>query len=443
MAHNVSPAESPTAKAMDRAIDMAIEGNSPYPEHAAFVDADSPHAGHEIARALDEGYTVVLVSADGRERIMTAKAAVPNMDRGGPGAVGGAGFPRPRAIGAAVIGYGYWGPYLARNVAESSELRLEAVCDRDTVQLALFRKRYPDARAVSELDAVLGDPSIEAVVIATPPPTHHSLAKRALEAGKHVLVEKPLATRVDDAHELARIAAANDRVLMPGHTFIYSPAVNTVRDLIRSGVIGDVHFITSSRMNLGKYTNEGVVWDLAPNDLSILLYWLEQPVVEVTAVGSSVLRKGVPETAFMTFTFAGGQTANVQVSWLAPRKVRQMIIVGSKLMVQYDDTSPDEPVRIYDRGMDMLSTPANFGEHQLVYRTGDVVTPRVESAEPLRLELTDFARAIRTGEEPRASLAIGIEIVAVVEQAEASLRAGGAARTMAGFEGAGARTTAA
>jgi predicted dehydrogenase len=443
MARNVSPAESPTAKAMDRAIDMAIEGNSPYPEHAAFVDADSPHAGHEIARALDEGYAVVLVSADGRERIMTAKGAISDLDRGGPGAVGGAGFPRPRAIGTAVIGYGYWGPNLARNIAASSELRLEAVCDRDTVQLGLFRKRYPYARAVSELDAVLGDPSIEAVVIATSPPTHHSLAKRALEAGKHVLVEKPLATRVDDARELARIAAANDRVLMPGHTFIYSPAVNTVRDLIRSGAIGDVHFITSSRMNLGRYSNEGVVWDLAPNDLSILLYWLEQPVVEVTAVGSSVLSKGVPETAFMTFTFAGGQTANVQVSWLAPSKVRQMIVVGSKLMVQYDDTSPDEPVRIYDRGMDMLSTPVNFGEHQLVYRTGDVVTPRVEPAEPLRLELVDFAHAIRTGEEPRASLAIGIEIVAVVEQVEASLRKGGAARTMAGFESAGARTTAA
>jgi predicted dehydrogenase len=329
-------------------------------------------------------------------------------------------------IGTAVLGYGYWGPNLARNVAECPQLRLEALCDLDPVQLRLFLQRHPDARAVRELDAVLVDPSIEAIVIATPPQSHHALAKRALEAGKHVLVEKPLATRLEDAHELAAIATAGERVLMPGHTFIYSPAVNTVRELIRNGVVGDIHFLTSSRMNLGKYNGDGVVCDLAPHDLSILLYWLEQPIVEVAASGSSVLRQGVPETAFMTLTFAQGQTANVQISWLAPRKLRQMIVVGSQRMVQYDDTASDEPVRIYDRGMDMLPpTPANFGEHQLIYRTGDVVIPRVEPQEPLRLELEDFARSIRTGEEPRSSLALGIEIVAAVELAEASLRAGG------------------
>jgi predicted dehydrogenase len=334
---------------------------------------------------------------------------------------------RKSPIGTAIVGYGYWGPNLARNVAECSQLRLEALCDPDLAQLRLFRQRHPDARAVSELDAVLVDPAIEAVVIATPPQTHHALAKRALAAGKHVLVEKPLATRLADAYELADVAAANDRVLMPGHTFIYSPAVNTVRDLIHGGVVGDVHFITSSRMNLGKYNDDGVVCDLAPHDLSILLYWLEQPVVEVAASGSSVLRQGVSETAFMTFAFADGQTANVQISWLAPRKLRQMIVVGSQRMVQYDDTASDEPVRVYDRGMDMLPpTPANFGEHQLIYRTGDVVIPRVEPQEPLRLELEDFAHAIHTGCEPRSSLAIGIEIVAVIEKAEASLRSGGA-----------------
>jgi predicted dehydrogenase len=333
---------------------------------------------------------------------------------------------REAPLGAAVIGYGYWGPNLARNIAECSQLRLDALCDLDPAQLRLFGQRHPEARALRELDAVLVDPSIEAVVIATPPQTHYALAKRALQAGKHVLVEKPLATRLQDAYELAEIAAANDRVLMPGHTFIYSPAVNTVRELIRTGVVGDVHFITSSRMNLGKYNSDGVVCDLAPHDLSILLYWLEQPVVEVAASGSSVLRQGVPETAFMTLTFAQGQTANVQISWLAPRKLRQMVVVGSQRMVQYDDTASDEPVRIYDRGMDMLPpTPANFGEHQLIYRTGDVVIPRVEPQEPLRLELEDFAHAIRTGEEPRSSLALGIEIVAAVELAETSLRAGG------------------
>jgi len=326
----------------------------------------------------------------------------------------------------AVVGYGYWGPNLARNVAECPELTLEALCDRDSAQLELFRQRHSDTRAVSELDEVLGDPAIEAVVIATPPKTHYALARRALDAGKHVLVEKPLAVRLAEARELVDLAAARDLLLMPGHTFIYSPAVNAVRDLIREGVLGELHFVTSSRMNLGKYNSDGVLCDLAPHDLSILLYWLEQPIVEVAASGSSVFQRGVPETAFLTLTFAGGQTANVQISWLAPRKVRQMIVVGSQRMVQYDDTASDEPVRIYDRGMDFFPpAPANFGEHQLIYRTGDVVIPRVEPREPLRLELQDFAHAIRTGEEPRSNAALGLEIVAAVEAAETSLHRGG------------------
>jgi len=329
-------------------------------------------------------------------------------------------------IGTAVVGYGYWGPNLARNVAECPGLALRALCDPDSARLEVFAHRHPEARTVSELDELLVDPAIEAVVLATPPQTHHALARRVLEAGRHVLVEKPLATCLSDAHELAEIARESERLLMPGHTFVYSPAVNAVRELIQGGVVGDVHFITSARMNLGKYHANGVLCDLAPHDLSILLHWLGEPVVEVAASGSSVLRVGVPETAFITLTFAGGQTANVQISWLAPRKVRQMIVVGSQRMVVYDDTASDEPVRIYDRGMDVLPPePANFGEHQLIYRTGDVVIPRIEPQEPLRLELEDFAHAIRTGAEPCSNLALGLEIVAIVEVAEASLREGG------------------
>ncbi len=332
--------------------------------------------------------------------------------------------PRPAPIGAAVVGCGYWGPNLARNLAERSEFELHALCDRDPAHLRALAQRHPQARAVHELDELLCDEAIEAVIFATPPQTHYPLVKRALQAGKHVLVEKPLATRLDHAHELADLAEDGELVLMPGHTFIYSPAVNAVRDLVQSGVVGDIHFITSSRMNLGKYQSDGVVCDLAPHDLSILMYWLDQPVVEVAASGSSVFAQGVPETAFLTLTFAGGTTANVQLSWLAPRKMRQMIVVGSKRMVQYDDTASDEPVRVYDRGMD-VGPPSNFGEHQLIYRTGDVVIPRVEPQEPLRLELEDFARAIRTGSEPRSNVALGIQIVAAVEMASASIRDNG------------------
>jgi predicted dehydrogenase len=332
--------------------------------------------------------------------------------------------PRTEPIGAAVVGCGYWGPNLARNLAEVPEFRLHALCDRDPEQLAVLGHGHGDARAVSDFDEVLCDDEVQAVILATPPKTHHRLAKRALQAGKHVLVEKPLATRFADGRELADIAEASGLTLMPGHTFIYSPPVNTVRDLIRAGVVGEIHFITSSRMNLGKYQPDGVVCDLAPHDLSILLYWLEQPVVEIAASGSCVFREGVPETAFITLTFAGGATANVQLSWLAPRKVRQMIIVGSKRMVQYDDTASDEPVRVYDRGMD-VGPPSNFGEHQLIYRSGDVVIPRVDPQEPLRLELQDFARAIRTGEEPRSNVALGLAVVAALEMAGTSMRDNG------------------
>jgi predicted dehydrogenase len=337
---------------------------------------------------------------------------------------------KPAPLGAAVVGCGYWGPNLARNLAESPDFKLEKLCDLNADQLRGLARSHPDVDAVRDFDAVLCDDSVQAVVIATPPQTHFPLAKRALQAGKHVLVEKPLATRLVDGREIADLAKAQGLVLMPGHTFIYSPAVNIVRDLIQTEVVGDIHFVTSSRMNLGKYQRDGVVCDLAPHDISILRYWLDQPVVEISASGSCVYREGVPETAFLTLTFAGGTTANVQLSWLAPRKVRQMIVVGSKRMVQYDDTASDEPVRVYDRGMD-VGPPSTFGEHQLGYRTGDVVIPRVDPQEPLRLELQDFAHAIHTGEEPRSNVALGLDIVAAVEMAQASMLENGAPRGFA------------
>ncbi len=188
-----------------------------------------------------------------------------------------------------------------------------------------------------------------------------------------------------------------------------------------------MYFVTSSRMNLGLYQADGVISDLAPHDLSILLYWLGRPVTQIAAAAQSIFQNGVPETAFLTLTFAGGTTANVQISWLAPRKVRQMVVVGSKRMVQYEDTSSDEAVRIYDRGLDvsLAEAPATFGEYQLTYRSGDIVVPRIEAAEPLSLELADFANAIRTGEEPRSNSALGLEIVRALEAAHVSMERAG------------------
>jgi predicted dehydrogenase len=324
----------------------------------------------------------------------------------------------------AVVGYGYWGPNLVRNVIERPEFELATLCERDDARAAAFLQRVPDVPVCADFDAVLDDPTIDAVLVATPPRTHHALASAALGAGKHVLVEKPLARTVAQAEDLIEIAEANDRVLMPGHTFLYSPPVNKVRELIRQDALGEVYFVTSSRMNLGKYQPDGVICDLAPHDISILLYLIDRPIVQVSASARSIFREHNPEVAFLTLTFEGGVTANIQISWLAPRKVREMVIVGSKRMVQYDDTAADESVRVFDRGME-FKEPENFGEFQLSYRSGDIIVPRVEAAEPLSLELQDFARAIRTGHVPRSHALLGLETVATIEAAEKSLESGG------------------
>jgi predicted dehydrogenase len=330
----------------------------------------------------------------------------------------------PRPLRTAVIGYGYWGPNLVRNVIERPELELAALCERDEARAAAFTQRVPGVPVHSDFDEVLADARIDAVFVATPPRTHHSLVRAALTAGKHVLVEKPLAKTAAEAADLIALAEARGLVLMPGHTFLYSPPVNKVRDLIRENQLGEVYFVTSSRMNLGKYQSDGVICDLAPHDLSILLYLLDQPVAQVSTSARSVFQEGIPEVAFLALTFANGVTASVQISWLAPRKVREMVIVGSQRMVQYDDTAADESVRVFDRGME-FKEPANFGEHQLSYRSGDIVIPRVEAAEPLSLELADFAHAVNTGATPRSHARLGYEVVDVIEAAEESLRRNG------------------
>jgi predicted dehydrogenase len=328
-------------------------------------------------------------------------------------------------LGILVVGYGYWGPNIVRNFAERPEFRLIGLCERDDSRIEDFRGRYPGVWFERDLDTALADERVEAVAIATPPHTHFDLARRALEAGKHVLVEKPLTRTADEALELIALADELGRVLMPGHTFLYSPPVNKIRSLIAEDVLGEVYFVTSSRMNLGLYQQDGVVLDLAPHDLSILLHWLGRPLVEVAANGRSVFQDGVHETAFLTLRFEGGAQANIQLSWLAPRKMRQMVVVGSRRMVQYEDSAADDSVRIYDRGLDFSEPPANFGEYQLTYRTGDMVAPQIEAAEPLALELSDFAAAILEGTKPASNSKLGLEVVLALEALEKSLHARG------------------
>ena len=269
---------------------------------------------------------------------------------------------------------------------------------------------------------MLCDPAVEAVVIATPPETHHAIVKRALQAGKHVLVEKPLATRLSDAQELAELARESGLVLMPGHTFIYSPAVNAVRDLIQRGVVGDIHFVTSSRMNLA--STSATAWSATWRPtISRSSSTGSSSLVEVSASGSCVFHEGVPETAFLTLTFASGDRQRAALVAGAaqgpPDDPRR-----SKRMVQYDDTAADEPVRVYDRGMD-VGPPPSFGEHQLICRTGDVVIPRVEAAGAARPRAAGLRQRDPHRRGTRSSLALGLEIVAAIEMAEASMRQNG------------------
>ena len=333
-------------------------------------------------------------------------------------------------VRVAVVGLGYWGPNLVRNLYELPEARVAAVCDADTSRLDNIRSRYPAIPGTTSFDALLEDPTVDAVAIATPVSTHATLCAKALEAGKHVFVEKPLAATSEEAEGLIELAEANDLVLMPGHTFLYSPPVVTIRELIANGVLGDIYFISTSRVNLGLHQADvSVAWDLGPHDFSILRYWLEETPSHVTAMSRGCVIPHIPDVTFINLEFASGAIAHVELSWLAPSKLRRTTIVGSEKMVVYDDTS-NEPVRVFDSGVN-LPNPETFGEYRLSYRTGDIVSPHISASEPLFLELGDFCQSIRGGDAPRSSSQLGLEVVRMIEAVDASLSDEGA-RTAVG-----------
>jgi predicted dehydrogenase len=253
-----------------------------------------------------------------------------------------------RPAGVAVIGLGYWGPNLLRVLADKSEAEVRWICDLDSDRLQVFGRRYPAVNTTLDVDEVLADPDVEAVLIATPVHTHYELAARALAAGKHVFVEKPLAPSSALADELAETALERDRILMCGHTFVYSPPVQAIKRMIEAGQLGAIYFISSSRVNLGLHQRDvSVIWDLGPHDFSILLYWLSEMPTKVRAVGRDSIVKGIADVAFVSLMFASGIVANVELSWLAPSKLRRTVLVGSERMVTYDDGAV-EPVRLFD-----------------------------------------------------------------------------------------------
>jgi predicted dehydrogenase len=327
-------------------------------------------------------------------------------------------------VGVAIVGLGYWGPNLLRVLSENPDVEVRWICDLDKERLAKFRVRFPEAQFTTQLPLVLTDPDVQAVVIATPVCTHHVLTSQALRAGRHAFVEKPLAPSSTLADELAAQARENDLTLMCGHTFVYSPPVRAIKDMIDAGTLGEIYFVSSSRVNLGLHQRDvSVLWDLGPHDFSILLYWLGELPTVVRAVGRDSVVRGIADVAFVTMTFASGIVANVELSWLAPSKLRRTVLVGSQRMVTYDDGT-GEPVRLFDRGV-VYRDPETFGEYHLSYRSGDILSPAVGSSEPLTLELEDFVRAIREGDRMPFHTALARGVVRVVEAADQSLRQGG------------------
>jgi predicted dehydrogenase/protoporphyrinogen oxidase len=327
-------------------------------------------------------------------------------------------------IRVGVVGVGYWGPNLVRNLAESPVFEVAYLCDLRPEALEAIARRYPNIPCTTQFEEILRDGDVDAVAIATPVSTHHALGMSALEAGKHAFVEKPLAASSEQVIELTELAEEKNLVLMPGHTFLYSPSVTTIKRLIDSGELGEIYFISSSRVNLGLHQADvSVVWDLGPHDFSILRYWLGALPAEVSALSRSCVLPGVPDVCFINLKYPSGAVAHVELSWLSPSKLRRTAIVGSKKMVVYDDTS-NESVRIFDSGA-TIPDPETFGEYRLSYRTGDIVSPRVEAAEPLSLELADFAAAIRDGTPLISSPEVGLDVVKTVEAVDRSLSEGG------------------
>jgi len=323
-----------------------------------------------------------------------------------------------------VVGLGYWGPNLLRGLIELPDVDVRYICDLSEERLSSFARRHPAATPTRRYEDLLEDPELDAVVIATPVFTHFELAAAALRAGKHTFVEKPIAPSAAEASKLIELAEDRDLRLMCGQTFLYSPPVREVKRLIETGELGDIFFISSSRVNLGLHQRDiSVIWDLGPHDFSILLHWLDEVPESITATGRDSIVRGICDVAFITLRFPSGIVANVELSWLAPSKLRRTAIVGSNKMVVYEDGTA-EPVRVFDRGV-VYQDPETFGEYQLSYRTGDILSPRIAATEPLVTELAEFVRLIRT-EETSGDLELARQVVLLAVAAESSLASGGA-----------------
>jgi predicted dehydrogenase len=317
-----------------------------------------------------------------------------------------------------VAGLGYWGPNLARNFAAIAELAW--LCDESEGALERVGAAHPSARRTRSLDDLLADPALDAVVLATPVPTHAALAERVLDAGKHCFVEKPLATTVADAERAVAAAERSGRTLMVGHLLEYHPGVAKLKEIAAAGELGDIHYVYSHRLNLGKLrADENALWSLGAHDVSVLLHLLDEAPTEVEARGESYMRSGIEDVVFCFMRFASGRAAHMHLSWLDPHKERTFTVVGSKRMATFDDMALERKVTVYDKGFD--EDASGYGEY--ITRSGDIWSPRIANREPLRLECEHFVEAIERGCAPRSDGASGLRVVRVLEALQASLDA--------------------
>jgi len=329
-------------------------------------------------------------------------------------------------IRVAVIGAGHWGPNLIRNFHNRERSEVAWVVDRDATRLAQVRSRFADVQTTGEADEALADPAVDAVVVATPARTHHGLAKAALERGKHVLVEKPIATSVDDGAELCALSERAGRVLAVGHVFLYNPGVQRVKRYLEDGHLGRVYYVSMVRTNLGPIrTDVDAAWDLASHDVAIVNYWLDAEPIAVSAIGGTWINDGIADAVFATFRYSGNVFVNLHVSWLNPRKSRDITVVGERRMLTFDDMNLGEPVRVYDKQVTddrIAGYVDSFASFRASVREGDITIPRVALGEPLKAECEDFLDCIERGTPPRSGGREGLAVVRALDALQRSVR---------------------
>jgi predicted dehydrogenase len=324
------------------------------------------------------------------------------------------------AVHIGVVGLGYWGPNLARNFAALPGCELTWCCDAEERSRARWAPSFPNARFTADLDDLLGDPELDAIVLATPVPTHAPLAEAVLRAGKHCFVEKPLAQSVADAERAVAAARESGRTLMVGHLLAYHPGVTKLKEIASSGELGDIHYIYSNRLNLGQLrADENALWSLGAHDVSVVLHLAEEEPHEVEARGESYMRRGIEDVVFAFMRFPSGLAAHMHLSWLDPHKERRFTVVGSRRMATFDDMDLERKVTVYDKGFD--EDMGSYGEY--ITRSGDIWSPRIGNREPLRLECEHFVEAIRTGAPPRSDGEAGLRVVRVLEALQERLEA--------------------